>query len=247
MNVKNIETLRVIYFELSNICNYAYMHKKCPLYNATEKIILSTKIIKKIIKELECINYSGYIAFHNYNEPLIDPRLFYLTKYIKSILVNAKIGLLTNGFYLTQDLTDELYEYGIDVIGISLYSKEEEERLCQIQFRHIKVSFYDLYSNGLDNRKKIYEREHINSTLPCYSLLSEIVIRCTGDVDLCCQDWDFRHIFGNLKNTSLEEILSTAEVQVLRRDLKQGRRYLDLCRRCNWQRGIDYQFELTKN
>lgn len=236
--MKNIEKIRYIFFELSNICNYSYIHKKCPLSDIDKKITLQTNVIKKVIKELKQIDYAGEIAFHVYNEPLIDQRLFYLTEYAKDTCKKSKIRLMTNGFYLTQDLADEIYEYGVDKIEVSLYSQKEEERIRQIQFRNINISFYDYYSKCLDNRKEIYEREVQRNTLPCYSLNTEIIVRHTADVDLCCLDWDMKHLFGNLQNSTLEEILSTPKVQEVQYNLKQGKRYLELCKRCDWQRGL---------
>lgn len=62
--------------ELSNLCNYASIHKKCPINKIKSPIILSSKIVYSIFNTLKKFSFSGQIAFHTYNEPLIDPRLF---------------------------------------------------------------------------------------------------------------------------------------------------------------------------
>ena len=231
-----IKAIHAIYFELSNICNYSYFHKKCPLHYVVTKQTLPLNVIKKAISELKSIEYDNSIWFNNYNEPLSDPRLFYIINYVKTHLNKSKIHINTNGFYLDQNLADELYECGVDEIIISLYSKEESERLRAIKFS-MDVHMSDYATNSLDDRNNIYQRELLYCNLPCYSLETEIIIRYTGDVGLCCLDWDNRYNYGNLNHMSLEEILGSSCVQEITSQLKKGKRQLEICKRCNWQRG----------
>lgn len=230
-----LRAVKSICFELSNICNYSIAHRKCPLHNVKGKNTLPTQIITKTIEELGEINYSGSIAFHNYNEPLIDPRLFYLSRYAKNICKNSIVRLTTNGYYLTQNLADELKSHGIDDVTISLYSESEAERLKNIRFSDIVPSFY---AHGLDDRENIYTGPQIPCCLPCYSLSTEVIVRHTADVALCCLDWDSRYTFGNLGTSSLQDILTSSTVREVQNDLQQGQRTLEICKRCDWQRGI---------
>jgi sulfatase maturation enzyme AslB (radical SAM superfamily) len=230
---KGIHAARVFFFEMSNMCNYSYLHKKCPVAKFESKIVLPTKLIKKGINELSLIDYDGTIVFHNYNEPLIDPRLFILTQYAKNKCPNAIIKIRTNGFYLTQELADELHEFGVTELFISLYSKSEEERLRKINFRYLPVTFNDFYSKrDLDGRIDIYDAECSSLDVPCYAPTQKIIVRCTGDVGLCCMDWDFRYLFGNIATLSLQDILADKDFQLLQRRLRGGERYLSICARC---------------
>lgn len=99
--------------ELSNLCNYSKIHTKCPLYDEKEPQVMPTYLIKKIIEELKDHNYKGTIMFSVYNEPLIDPRLFYLLDYSIKQLKDIKLHVLTNGFFLTQEVMDDLTDIGV--------------------------------------------------------------------------------------------------------------------------------------
>ena len=233
--------IKTIFFELSNICNYSYLHKACPLHVVKNKATIPTYIVKKTIDELGEINYSGVIAFHCYNEPLIDPRLFYLTRYAKDICNNAIIRITTNGFYLTQELSKELYNFGVGQLIVSIYSTAEKERIKllfnseMIKNYKIEISMQDMI-HRLDGRRDIYTREPISCSLPCYSLTSEIIIRHTGDVCLCCLDFDSKFVYGNLAIAPLKDILVSESVKAVQSKLSTGERFLEICKRCNWQR-----------
>lgn len=139
--------------ELSNRCNYAKIHKKCPLNLVDEPIILPAKIVFDILDTLDRYNFQGEIAFHNYNEPLIDPRLFKFIEYARQGFPQREIYICTNGFYLNQTLLDELVESGVSNVRVSAYSKREYQRLSQIKAQ-IPLS---VEMTSLDDRLKLYE------------------------------------------------------------------------------------------
>lgn len=68
---------------LSNLCNYACIHEKCPAHFIREKEIVSSKNVKAVIDELGDMGFDGRLSFHIYNEPMIDPRLFWFIEYAK--------------------------------------------------------------------------------------------------------------------------------------------------------------------
>lgn len=57
------------------------------------------------------------------------------------------------------------------------------------------------------------------------------VLLPNGDVVLCCNDFGMRHILGNLKQQSYEEILHGEELTRIRRALRDGA-YGTLCEKC---------------
>src|SRR3989344_6373293 len=66
--------------------------------------LMPENLFDKIVNDLKGVNYSGQIALHNYNEPLMDPHLFSHIARVKQKLPGAKILILTNG-----DLLDVEY------------------------------------------------------------------------------------------------------------------------------------------
>ena len=227
-----IENIHRISFELSNLCNYSNIHPQCPVSMQKDKKTLSSKIVKGVINQLGKKNYKGFIAFHRYNEPLIDPRLFEFISYTKTYCPEAKIHILTNGFYLTQSIVEDFNEAEIESLEVSAYNKNEYQRLI-----NLKVKFpYKVTFALLDSRKSLYSRKKLNSTKPCYAQINDITINCEGKLVLCCLDWRNKHIFGDLKNHSLEKVINSKSFLKTYKNLTQGKRLLDLCSRCDWQR-----------
>lgn len=227
-----IKDLRHVYFEISNLCVYSAIHPKCPVSLQKTKKILSSKIVKKVIKELGNNKYEGFIAFHRYNEPLGDPRLFEFISYVKTHCPKAMVRILTNGFYLTQEIVDDFKESKIEVLEVSGYGMKEYRRLKKLKATFPYRVFYAIF----DDRKSLYEKKKINLSKPCYAQINDITINCEGKLGLCCLDWKNKHIFGDLEKTSLKKILNSNFFLETYKNLTQGRRTLDLCSRCDWQR-----------
>lgn len=224
-----------ISIELSNLCNYSNCHLKCPLNTKKdEKIILPLEIIKKIIMEISNYNFSGTVSFHTYNEPLIDPRLFYIISMLKNKCPNVKVYILSNGFYFNQTLADDLIKIGVDRIDITAYSNTEFNRLKNINVRKPYSIFLSPNIEDLDDRLEIYNNCIIEEDIlkPCYNVLNDIVITSDAKIDLCCLDWKRLHCFGDLKNQSIKEIIEHTEIYNVFKELAKGIRKNIICKNC---------------
>ena len=227
-----LDDLRQVFFELSNMCVYVHLHPRCPVSLQKTKKVLSSKVVKKVLDELGEHNYKGFVAFHRYNEPLIDPRLFELISYAKSHCPKAMIRILTNGFYLHQAIVDELSNLDIESLEVSAYFPEEYRRLTKLN-----VKFpYKVFNSILDMRLSLYDRKKLNLPKPCYAQINDITINCEGKLSLCCLDWKNKHTFGDLEKESLEKIISSRKFLSVYRNLAKGNRTLNMCSRCDWQR-----------
>jgi MoaA/NifB/PqqE/SkfB family radical SAM enzyme len=220
--------------ELSNLCNYANIHKKCPLNLENEHIILSKKIVEKIIDSMASYDFKGTIAFHTYNEPMMDPRLFSFIHYAKQKCPECEVMIMTNGYYLNQIMADELVEVGTGSLYVTTYTPKDRQRLekIQIDIPYIIQEFY------LDDRLKLYDEElpaNLNKT-QCYSPLNEIIITRNGQVSLCCLDWKRKHCFGNLYNESLEDVILYSDMASAYHALSNGNRIFKICKLCGWSR-----------
>jgi len=226
-----IHTTRIT-LELSNLCNYAQIHKKCPLNIAGEPEILPKEIVFDVLNFLEKHNFSGQIAFHNYCEPLMDPRLFKFVEYARNACPYADIYICTNGYYLNQVLADELVAAGVSSILVSAYSRSEFERLSKIK---IDIPFR-VWRAQLDDRLDLYEAKVNDIGKPCFAPLNEIIIAREGCISLCCLDWRRVYRFGNLHEQKFEQVMSSGQLQAVYERLSKGDRFLDLCKRCGWSR-----------
>jgi hypothetical protein len=219
-----------ITIELSNQCNMAHLHKECPLHGQKEKRWISDDIVTGVFDFLESNKYSGFVAFHNYNEPLIDERLIPFAKQLVKKCPSARPFILTNGLLLDQKKLDELVSAGFKKIYVSCYSGSEHKRLKSLKAPSIKYKAKKI--KKLDKRLEGYEKSEKAIKKPCYSPLGEIVIRCTGEVVLCCRDWKSIHVFGNLNEETLEAVLRKGTMQRAYKRLSKGNRYFDICRIC---------------
>tara|TARA_Y100001963_G_scaffold147078_1_gene222901 strand:- start:106 stop:1095 length:990 start_codon:yes stop_codon:yes gene_type:complete len=63
---------------------------------------------------------------------------------------------------------------------------------------------------------------------------SQLYIKWDGDAILCCCDWEYKVVHGNVLETSIEEVWTNESYEHYRKTLKEGRRdLLRMCRKCN--------------
>lgn len=223
--------------ELSNMCNLAHFHKKCPLhwqmatpYQMRDPVFLPTYLVKSVLRSLARYNFSGVLEFHRYNEPLIDPRLFPFVREAKRLLPETRIRIFTNGVFLTRGLAYELKRAGVSRITVSLYGSEKEQALTQEQLA--SISGLDFASGCHDDRADLYKRKLLRVHRPCGAPLRQVIVTCRGQVGLCCIDWKDKQTFGDLRATPLETILASDKVQETYRRLQDGDRDFYPCNRC---------------
>ncbi len=223
-----------ISFELSNLCTLAPCHAKCPAHQAREPRILPMSIVESVLETCRKRRFRGMFAFHLYNEPGVDPRLFLFMQRIKAVLPGAKLFLLTNGWYLDANLARELEAVGLDYLGISAYSDADYRR-----FRRLRLKIpVRVRRERPDDRLTWYApRCSPVRPQPCYAPFYEICITSAGQVCLCPFDWQRRHVFGDLSQEPLDAILRRPEMLRVYEALSCGRRELEICTNCRTSRG----------
>ncbi len=228
---KNISEIA---FMLSNLCNYACEHKKCPANHIGQKEILSSKVIFRVLEELKTVDFDGVICFHIYNEPLIDPRLFWFIEYIKKNLIHAKIEIYSNGYYLNGQMINELEEIGVDILQVTGYGEKEYERLLDLK---TDMAYCVLFGN-LDERLNMYEESETPiSVTPCKTYFTQVSIYSDGEIGTCCLDYKHPYKLANIYNMSLEEAMNSEKMKTVQKKLLKGDRTLfPICKNCNWNR-----------
>jgi len=228
--------------ELSNMCNLAHFHVKCPLhwqmaspYQMHDPVYLPTFLVKSVLQSLARYDFAGTLEFHRYNEPLLDPRLFQFVREAKQLLPKVHIRIFTNGVFLTRELAYELFHAGISQITVSLYGSGSEKIRTKERFAFI--SGLDFASGCHDDRANLYKRKLLRVHKPCGAPLRQVIVTCRGKVGLCCMDWKDRLTFGDLRATPLETILMSEKVQEVYKRLQAGDRNIYPCSRCAVKRG----------
>lgn len=112
--------------ETSRYCNR--LCGWCPnssLRNRRSQELLPWAFLEKIISSLRRAQYQGWFAFHNYNEPLENPRLSDELRLVHRHLPNAQLTIYTNGDKLTPALFDDLVFGGLCQMRITIYPKND--------------------------------------------------------------------------------------------------------------------------
>ena len=210
---------------------------------------MSDELFRKIIDELSRMNYTKRISLYSNNEPFLDERIIDFHKYAKEKLPNAFFLLYTNGSLLTFEKFIEIIQY-LDLLIIDNYNDEgkintpELEKIYGYLHEHKelfeRVDFAFRLQNEIlssrggqaPNKKGKNDRRVVDAicTLP----FSQLVIRPTGEVSLCCNDALGKYTMGDLRTQSILEVWNSEKYKALRQEMiNNKRRNLELCRDCD--------------
>jgi len=238
--------------ELSNLCNLARAHPRCPAHHVRQALVLPAAVVEDVLDTLGAAGFSAgrYIAFHLYNEPLLDPRLSAFVRHARMQCPSAGIILWSNGWYLTETIAHELVAAGVTHIMLSAYSRRAQEGFEALRRRlqeslaagvrdgRLPVYFRIRRCSRLDDRMQMISPPQEPDARPCYQPLSDLTIRADGSLGLCCYDWAEQKVFGNLNRQRFADCLAGQHSQLtaLYRDLSRGIRHLPVCQACHFPR-----------
>ena len=232
---KNTDAL----FRTLSIETYALCNRKCPFcpvaYDNNPKAIMPTEVFEKIINELKELNFHGEIGLSNYGEPLLDERLPKFVRGIKKEL-GSRIVISTNGDFLTVDKFRELVSAGVDVFHVSQHDSEPSETIKKLfsqitpaEWKYISYEIVKEDSVTLTNRGGSLK---IETLYPFYCDVQHTIIRATGEVCFCCNDYYNEVKLGNVKNERLIDIWNKPFYRRIRREIKRGIFKLPICKKC---------------
>ena len=220
----------------------------CPVNKHLDKReykVMDDELFYSIIGQLKELGYSGYISAYSNNEPLLDKRIYGFVKHIKEELPNSKNFLFTNGILLNLEKFKELIEH-LDYMVIDNYYEGEKHLYPRIKEiaeyclkdeelkKKVKIQLIDKHmlrnnrAGNAKNRRHIYR---IKSS--CLWPFSQIVIRPTGQLSLCCNDALGQMTMGDLTKEKLIDIWRGEKYKALRQSLLNGRKDVKLCYNCD--------------
>jgi hypothetical protein len=226
-----IDGLSLVSVELSNVCPHAARHPRCPLHGSTEAPHwLPEGIILDVFNALGAEGFAGNVLLQQYNEPLADPRLFFLMDELRARVPFASLQMWVSSWLLTDQLVTELAGHGCARLGINRYDAAEQRREFKAPNSTMVIEHRD---GGHDDRRDLYTREPAHAGKPFCGLPSrELVIHHTGAVGLCCFDWQRSVVFDYLTRQRLPAIMAgEARQSFLARCASEGR-HAHICQRC---------------
>lgn len=244
-----------IFFEVRTRCNSNCSFCSASVQNEIRKDeSMSFDLYKKVIDELKSLNFSGKIAYHVNNEPLIFPQLPEFIEYARKNLPGAWLQILTNGRALTFEKAQTLLEKGINELSINRYGDNLSAELPKVigdirnnllpkfyKPEQIKPGF------GPDRGNPVFRfnvfRRDVNEILTtragnapnkteksrmprgfCEHPFTQFNITADGRVSKCCADFHFSEVMGNVNNQSLMEIWNGKEFNKVRSYLRNNNR-----------------------
>lgn len=191
---------------------------------------MSDALFDRVLAELERIGFRGNLSYHLFNEPLLRRDLETFVAKVANCLPEVFQLLFTNGDLLSEKRYLSLKMAGIDHFIVTRHGFEPiPERPDQtVQFPSDLV---------LINRGGFLGAQKEPLSMPCYAPSDMLIVTVDGDVLLCCDDAERRHVMGNIGSQDLEEIWFSPHFVRLRRLLQEGNRWKasDICRQCNNQ------------
>ena len=243
-------TTHYVTLEISNMCNYAPIHKACPAADVKTPVTLPSSIVYDVLRTLGEYGYGRgqTISFYVHNEPLNDPRLFMFVAEARQQCPEASIVIGSNGWYLTTVLALELYTVGASYILATAYTEKEHMRLNQVRREledlhrrgEIDICAPDPPAFGVRQIEKFDDRRSMNNRdeggRPCYAPLTELIVTADGRMGLCCLDVWHHNAFGDLHSEKFIDVVMEYHPALagVRADLDMGVRKLDVCQKCSY-------------
>jgi Iron-sulfur cluster-binding domain len=122
-------------FNRISIETTSYCNRRCGFCPISEgvrdfqKKVMSTDLIESIACQLNAMNFDGVIQPFLLNEPLLDPRIFYIVKNLSSLAPRAGIYISTNGDPLGINVMKavlkitSLYDAGLTCLNLNVYDE----------------------------------------------------------------------------------------------------------------------------
>ncbi|MGW7004174.1 radical SAM/SPASM domain-containing protein [Streptomyces sp. NPDC054933] len=114
--------LRYVEIETSRYCNRTCSW--CPNGHTDARRtqqLMEWAVFAKITAELAVAGFAGFFAFHNYNEPLANPRLREEIAHVRETIAAAKPAIYTNGDLLSRSTVERMREDGVKYLRVTRY------------------------------------------------------------------------------------------------------------------------------
>jgi len=202
---------QLLCFELGSDCNLSDVHDRCPNQHPeryshldTDRLLDDDTIVEIAERMYDEFHFTGFVAFHYYNEPLVQAqRMFGLIDRIRERVSQARFLLWTNGTMLPDDCSRFIV---FDQVYLTNHDPKSVRNLDSLR-RHVsKVVVLD---NRLDGRLDALGETERNN--PCARMHVEFVIDNFGNVHICCHDWRGLASPGNVFTDDLTMLVARWE------------------------------------
>jgi radical SAM protein with 4Fe4S-binding SPASM domain len=196
--------------------------------------LMSEQTYSKVLEDLRSVGYRGKIHLYLMGEPLADDRLPGMIQKARSMFRDNVIFISTNGDLLRgPEHVAELFKAGLTWMAVSEY--DEQTRLAYLDgFPGVARTTLDALRPTFYNRAGHVDVECSDPRECCEWVFRKAYINYKGDVILCCSDYDYSVVFGNVNNAPFSDIYNSQKYRAYRRAHSLGHGHtMPLCENCN--------------
>lgn len=223
-----MKNYRYLSFEIGKFCNLSKDHPWCPSGNPERNALIADDPPRdsQIIDAINCaycnLGFTGFVAFHYYNEPTLF--MGRIAGIINSFVNSpAKFSLWTNGTTIKSG--HEKWLSLFDEIVITNYHDRDFEWFMDMKNVKVQKPNPDKRLNLLDaplNRK-------------CNRVNYEVPFDFCGNMHLCCIDWRNKVKIGNLKHDNFCHLMHLREETIEKINNSSGEMSEfapEICKKC---------------
>jgi MoaA/NifB/PqqE/SkfB family radical SAM enzyme len=237
-----------IFFEVRSRCNGRCAFCMASIRHDTRPdVSMSYELYDSVLQQLKDLNYTGRIAYHVNNEPLLFPDLDRFVMRAALTVPKATTQVLTNGTLLTMERANRLVSSGLKELWVNYYSHTRSDLLPTFRAIDNKYGKTIKYMVLLRNEEEILNSR--GGTAPnkkcdytnkayrgkCYYPYRQFNINGVGLVSKCCADVLFSDPMGDVTKTSIIDIWNGEKFRHVRECLDASNRdALPSCKDCDF-------------
>lgn len=213
----------------------------CPVSVAPRgKEVMDEALFAKLLGELADLKYSGRIALHFFNEPLLDKDIVAKVRRIAVAAPRASIEIFSNGDFLTPPLFADLVTAGLSFMLTTAYSERALQRLekmreqlgWRLRSRLIVRRAPDFKGNRAGSLVKFAIPQALAAD--CFQPSYKLVINYRGEAVICTNDYFSKVVVGHVADQTLIDIWRGPVLTDIRQTLQRHERdKLASCAGCN--------------
>jgi hypothetical protein len=176
-------------------------HAACPanVRGAGERLLDVDEMVRLAIEAYQLHGFRGLVGFHYYNEPMLEfAKIYAVATRVREQVGTAQFVLWTNGTIQPDDDRMKIFQqvYCTDYVG-------DEARLAAYyrQYSPLVTINRPNFDSRLSPKGAIFDHH------PCGRPLIECIIDAWGRMRFCCQDWRGQIVLGDVRTSSLRELL----------------------------------------
>ncbi|MDP2860962.1 MAG: SPASM domain-containing protein [bacterium] len=183
--------------------------------------------------------FNGALFLNGYGEPLLDKKIAARVALARRILPDARIGLFSNGDFLTEETFLGLAQAGVNKVVLTPHDGSFKHEVYEVASRYKELGILQLnkplefFSNrgGMINvpRDKL-----ISPTSRCISSTYSFWVAADGTIAMCCNDATLTVPMGIAGQKPLLDTWNSPEYMRTRQALRHGRwdELPEICTKC---------------